>query len=134
MSYKKKLSKKELDELKKGMRLWERAKIDNVKHLYAHIEALEAEIKTLSADLNKFKQESIFETHGAKVEAQAKWPTPSCSYEPDEVPQDQRGTVLNRLIDLKRKGLVGSEPWNLNLRYSRLTHKQALDMLEASGN
>jgi hypothetical protein len=127
---KKKLSKKEIADLKQQMRYWEKAHIDTVKHLFWHIDYIEEELEQTINKLLALKQESLFESHEKKMEAQAAWPTPSCTYSLEELPVDERGTVLNRLKQFKERGEVGSDGWNLNLKYSKLTHEEALKLLE----
>ncbi len=131
---KKRLSKKELEDLKAQMRYWEKDKIETIKHLFWHIEFLDSELEETINKLLALKQESLFESHEKKMEAQKLWPTPSCTYEPVEISESERGTVLNRLKQFKERGEIGSDGWNLNLKYSKLTHEEALKLLEVNNN
>jgi hypothetical protein len=124
---KQRLTKSEIEELKRTMRTWAPTTLQSIAKLYGHIAYLEERVEKQQEELRELRELTKVQQVAAEKKV---WATPSCSVKPlDELPIEQRGTKLNRLLRLKAENLIGSEAWQLNLRYSKLTHEQAMEMI-----
>jgi len=126
---KQRLTKTEIEELKKRMRSWHPSTLQDVAKLYHHIAFLEERVEKQQAELLELRNE----VKSVTERPTNPWPSPATTYVPVEVAEEERGTKKNRLIRLFRKGLVDSDEWKLNLKHSRLTHEQAMEVLREAG-
>jgi hypothetical protein len=119
----KRLIKKELDDLIDTMRRWVDPYKGGVHRLLRHIEWQKKEIAILEREVHDLRQQAFIKKSDEISQRPPPPPIPIIN-KPEKWPLNKR------LWDLKRRGMVGTEEWAVNLKWNQLDNDLALRMIE----